>query len=103
MDKLISQAAFILYGLALIGIVAHAVKKWLMKEISYSVFDYLFMVDRRGAVLTAFSVLGAMIAAVGGGQINDPHLFADASAAFLIGFAFDSTISPANGKSGAAP
>jgi hypothetical protein len=100
MDKLITLSAFILYGLGLLGIVAHAIKKWMMKEISYSIIDYLFFVDPRGSLLTLFSVLGAVLSAVGSGQINDPHLFPDASAAFLIGFAFDSTISPANSKQG---
>lgn len=100
MDKLITLSAFILYGLAVAGILAHAIKKWLMKEISYSVTDYLFVVDPRGSLWTLLSVLGAVAAAIGSGQINDPHLFPDASAAFLIGFAFDSTISPANSKQG---
>jgi hypothetical protein len=103
MDKLITLSALMLYGLALLGIVAHAIKKWMMKEISYSVFAYLFTVDPRGSLLTICSVLAAVLTAVGTGQINDPHLFPDASAAFLIGFAFDSTISPANGKTGTAP
>lgn len=100
MDKLITTAALMIYGLALIGIIAHAVKKWLMREISYSVFAYLFTVDQRGSALTLFLVLGAAITAVGTGQLNNPHLFGDASAAFLIGFAFDSLIYPANSKAG---
>ncbi len=98
MDKLITSTAFAFYGIALIGIIAHAVKKWAMKEISYSVYDYLVTVDPRGTLVTVGTALGAVITAVGAGQIGNLHAFADVSVAFLAGFACDSAIYPANGK-----
>jgi hypothetical protein len=99
MDKLIAPMAFGFYGIALLGIVAHAVKKWAMREIHYSVYDYLFTVDRRGSLITVATVLGSVIGAVGSGSIASLHTFADVSTAFLIGFAFDSAICPANATS----
>jgi hypothetical protein len=95
MDKIISMSAFILYGVGLLGIVAHAIKKWMMKEINYSVYDYLFTQDPRGSMLTVFTVLGAILTAVGTGQISNVHAFSDVSVAFLAGFAADSAIYPA--------
>ena len=96
MDKLITHMAFGFYAIALLGIVAHAVKKWAMREINYSVYAYLFTVDRRGSFITVASVLASVIGAVGSGSIADLHTFADVSTAFLLGFACDSAIYPAN-------
>jgi hypothetical protein len=98
MDKLITASAFAFYGIALLGIVAHAVKKWAMHEINYSLFDYFFTVDPRGTLVTVGTVLGAVVTAVGSGQIGDLHVFADVSTAFLAGFACDSAIYPAGAQ-----
>lgn len=98
MDKIVSWYGFAFYGMALLGIVAHAVKKWAMREISYSVFAYLFTVDPRGTLVTVGTALGAVVSAVGTGQIASVHSFADVSVAFLAGFACDSAIYPANSK-----
>jgi len=67
MDKLITINAFAFYGITILGIVAHAVKKWGMKEIPYSVYAYLFSVDTRGSMVTVGTALGAVITAVGSG------------------------------------
>lgn len=96
MDKLITLTAFGFYALALVGILAHAVKKWAMHEINYSVFDYLFTVDPRGTLLTMSTAIGAVITAVGTGQISNLHTFADVAVAFGAGFMCDSAIYPAN-------
>jgi hypothetical protein len=101
MDKLFTSAAFGFYAIALLGLVAHAVKKWAMGEIKYSVYAYLFTVDRRGTLVTVATVLGSVIGAVGSGSIVSLHEFADLSTAFLIGFAFDSAIYPANATAAA--
>lgn len=98
MDKLITLNAFAFYGLAILGIVAHAVKKWGMKEIPYSAYAYLFTVDPRGTLVTIGTALGAVITAVGSGAITDIHQFSSVSTAFLAGYACDSAIYPANGK-----
>lgn len=98
MDKLITSTAFAFYGIALLGILVHAVKKWAMHEIPYSVYAYLFTVDPRGTLVTVGTALGAVISAVGSGQISSLHTFADVSVAFLAGYACDSAIYPANGK-----
>jgi len=98
MDKIITLNAFILYGIAILGIVSHAVKKWAMREIDYSVYAYFFTVDPRSTLVTVGTVLGTVIAAIGSGQIASPHIFADASVAFLAGYSFDSAIYPANSK-----
>jgi hypothetical protein len=52
MDKLITSAAFGFYGIAMLGFVAHAVKKCVLGEINYSLYAYLFTVDRRGTFIT---------------------------------------------------
>jgi len=98
MDKLITINAFAFYGITILGIVAHAVKKWGMKEIPYSVYAYLFSVDPRGSMVTVGTALGAVVTAVGSGAITDVHQFASVSTAFLAGYACDSAIYPANGK-----
>ena len=98
MDKLFTLNAFCFYGIALLGILAHAVKKFGMREIPYSVYAYLFTIDRRGSMVTVGTALGAVVTAVGSGAITDVHHFASVSTAFLAGYACDSAIYPANGK-----
>ncbi len=100
MDKLVTETAFAFYGLALLGVFAHGVKLWAMREISYSIYDYFFTVDPRGTFLTICAALGAVISAVGSGQISSLHTFADVSTALLAGFACDSSIYPVNSKKG---
>lgn len=98
MDKIITSTAFAFYGIALVGILVHAVKKWAMHEIPYSVYAYLFTVDPRGTLVTVGTALSAVISAVGTGAITDLHSFSSVSTAFLAGYACDSAIYPANGK-----
>lgn len=95
MDKLITASAFIFYGIALLGIVAHAFKKWAYREINYSVYAYLFQIDPRATLATVAAALGSVVVAIGSGHISDVHAFADVSTAFLAGFMLDSAILPA--------
>lgn len=98
MDKLITGTAFGFYALALLGVFAHGVKLWLTREISYSVYTYFLEVNPRGTVLTICAALGAVISAVGAGQISNLNHFADVATAVLAGFACDSSILPVNAK-----
>ena len=100
MDKLLTLTALGFYAIALLGIFAHGVKLWAMREIDYSIYDYFFTVDTRGTLLTVCTALAGAVVAVGSGHISSLHVFADVSTAFLAGFACDSTIYPVNSKKG---
>lgn len=96
MDKLISLTAFGFYGLALLGVVLHAVKKWYNKEIPYSVFDYLFTVDPRGTVATVATALGGAIGAVASGSLTNLSDPVQVVAVVTTAIAIDSAVYPAN-------
>jgi len=98
MRELFTLYALAFYGLALAGIIVHAIKKWAMKEIDYSVYAYLFTVDPRGTLATVMAAMGTVIAAIGSGQLTDPHIFGNVAIAFLAGYGLDSAIYPANAR-----
>ena len=86
----IDNGLFLLIGL--IGMAAHAIKKYFAKELSGSVVDYLFLKNKRRSIYAALTTIGALIGAILSGQVPMDQVGAFIMLAFTTGFTADSTV-----------
>jgi len=95
MNALISQNALIFYLLTCVGILAHACKKWIWREINYSVWDYLFKVDIHATAATFATALAGTVTMLSTGTITDYHITSQALLVITTAFGIDATVLPA--------
>lgn len=95
MHTLISWNALAFYAMALVGIFAHAFKKWIWREINYSVWEYLFKVDPRATLATVATAISTIAGMVAHGVLVDPNDGTQAFLAIATAFGIDSVVLPA--------
>lgn len=79
-------------GIALLGMFAHYVKKWLRGEIHESLFTYLFGAESwKSTVQATLAVISTVFAMFTAGQL-DLSSFAGLITVFTIGYAGDSAL-----------
>jgi ABC-type transport system involved in cytochrome c biogenesis permease component len=95
MEALISQNALVFYLLTCVGIVAHACKKWIWREIDYSVWAYLFKVDIHATAATFATALAGTVTMISTGTITDYHITSQALLVMTTAFGIDASVLPA--------
>jgi hypothetical protein len=98
MNLILSWNAFGFYGLALGGIVMHAVVKWARGELPVSVFSYFFQTNTKASALMAMTALGGTASVLLSGTISNLHDGAHVLAAWGIGYAADSALNTGSSK-----
>ena len=84
-----TNAAFL--GIGLIGLLGHAVKKYLSNELKGSIIDYLIYNNPHRSALAVLTTLGACLAVILGDQVP-AQIGALAMLAFTTGFTADSSV-----------
>jgi len=97
-DKLITLNALALYGLALVGMLIHAVKKWTKNEIP-SVVGW-FITAPRSTVGAVIAAIGAVMTALLSNQLNGLQDGATIMAVIGFGYAADSSLNGAPAATG---
>jgi hypothetical protein len=83
------NALFIVIGL--LGMLAHAIKKYYANELSGNIIDYLFRNNKKRSVLAVLTTIGALITVIFNNQV--PNQFGSfVMLAFTTGFTADSTV-----------
>lgn len=95
MDALISHNALMFYLLTCIGILAHAGKKWIWREINYSIWDYLFKVDPHATAATLATAIIGTVTMISTGTIADYHNTTQALLVITTAFGIDASVLPA--------
>jgi hypothetical protein len=88
MKDLFTQTAFVFYGIALLSMLLHAVKKWLEGGIRGSLIDWYICAPKRtaSAVLACLSGVATLIL---GGVVFDYNIGSHIAAVAGAGFAAD--------------
>lgn len=74
-----------------IGMLGHAIKKYLAKELSGSIIDYLFFRNKKRSALAIFTAFGTAVGIILGEQLPT-QIGAFLILAFTTGFTADSTV-----------
>lgn len=88
MKDLLSQTAFVFYGIGVGAMLIHALKKWLDGEVKGKLIDWYIKSPKRtaGAILAC---LGSIVGLILGGIINDYNVGSQIVAVAGAGFAAD--------------
>ncbi len=98
MVKLFSFTAFVFYGVALFGLVMHAVVRWSNGEIEGNLADW-FLVNKKATVKACLAALGATAGLILAGTVADFNIPADILAVWGVSYFMDSKLN--NQKEGA--
>jgi hypothetical protein len=82
--------------LALAGMLANFLRRWLTGQIAGSLIAYLFTDDPRRTGLAVFTLIGTVAAAIAAGQFDGVTLKQLFMPAFLLGYAADTLNKGAN-------
>jgi hypothetical protein len=91
MDKLFTLAAFAFYGVAIFGLVAHAIVRWSNGEIEGKIMDW-FLVNKKASVKAFVVALGATIGLILNGTISDINSGAHLLAVWGVSYFADSKL-----------
>ncbi len=89
MDKLLTMHAFVFYGLAIVGLIAHALVRWANGQIEGGVPDW-FLVNKKATVRAFILAEGAVAGLILSGQIHDPNAAADILQVWGVSYFMDS-------------
>ncbi len=98
MIKLFSLSSFVFYGIAVFGLLMHAVVRWSNNEIEGSVADW-FLVNKKATVHSLLAAIGATAGLILAGSIADYNTAADVLAVWGVSYFMDSKLN--NQKEGA--
>ncbi len=95
MNALFSLQAMGFFGIALAGVLVHAVVKWAKGEISVSLFSYFFQSNQRASVLMLLATIGGVATALLTGTLHGLNDGASVLAMWGVGFAADNALNKA--------
>ncbi len=96
--KLFSFNAFVFYGIALFGLLMHAVVRWSNGEIEGRLADW-FLVNKKATVKASLAAVGATAGLILAGTVADFNVPADILAVWGVSYFMDSKLN--NQKEGA--
>lgn len=98
MNTLISLTALGFYGIAILGVLFHAVWKWSRGEIEVSLYSYFFQTNKRASVYMLLASIGGTAGLLLAGTVSNLQDGAHVLAVWGIGFAADSGLNSAKTK-----
>jgi hypothetical protein len=91
MDKLFTNTSLMFYAVAIFGLLAHAVVRWSNGEIEGKLKDW-FLVNKKASVHSFMAALGATVALILNGTVNDIHSGAHLLAVWGVSYFADSKL-----------
>lgn len=91
MDKLVSSYAFVFYGIAILGMLTHAVVRWSNGAIEGSIADW-FLVNKKATTAAFLASIGATVALVLNGTVSDINSGAHILAVWGVSYFADSKL-----------
>lgn len=88
MIELFTLNALVFYGIGLVSMASHAVKKWAMGDIRGKLVDWYWS-HPRATVLALMAMFGGIAGAILSGALTDYSIGAQILAAWGIGYAAD--------------
>ena len=90
MENLFTHVTLCFYGVALLGMIAHAVVKWINGDIIGNPIDW-FIMNRKATVIAVSTALGGTTGAIMMHMASSTHVGGEIMAIWGIGWAADST------------